>query len=52
MDELVKGLAVGLGRTIDGIPDHDTSESSLVLVLVHQGLDISGREVARAGGRR
>jgi hypothetical protein len=38
MHELVVGLAGGHLVGKEGIPDHDTAESGLVLVLIHHSL--------------
>jgi hypothetical protein len=53
MHELVVGL-VEVRQLVgeEGIPDHDTSKSGLVLVLIHHSLCRVGQKIAVAGGQR
>jgi hypothetical protein len=49
--EIVVAGATELLAAVDGVPDHDTTESGLVLVLVNQSTCLRRRQIPRASSR-
>lgn len=50
VDKLVVRLAIAVLAARHDVPDTDTTKGNLVLVLVDQGCNLTGSEVARASG--